>query len=141
MWRVLKEGTAMSERGLLLALQRLHDDPGFVNLIAADPQNTVGIYDLDDDERQALIQAVTNKDEATLKNMASKVGIDWTSDRISGAGALDDTEDSIGRASRTGLAGPASASGPSINAFSSENVSPYGSASPRDDSHDAHTEP
>jgi hypothetical protein len=131
----------MSERGLLLALQRLHDDPGFVNLVAADPQNTLGIYDLDEDECQVLIQAVTNKDEATLKNMASKVGIDWTSDHISGAGALDDTEGSIGRASRTGLEGRASASGPSITAFSNENTSPYGASSPRDYTHDIHKEP
>jgi hypothetical protein len=131
----------MSERGLLLALQRLHDDPGFVNLVAADPQNTLGIYDLDEEERNALIQAATNKDEATLKNMASKVGIDWTSDHIKGAGAIDDTEDSVDRASRTGLGGLASASGPSITSYSSENTSPYGTASPRDYSNDANKEP
>jgi len=131
----------MSERGLLLALQRLHDDPGFVNLVAADPQNTLGIYDLDEAECQALIQAATNKDETTLKNMASKVGIDWTSDHVSGAGALDDTEDGVNRASRTGLGGRASASGPGITSYSSENTSPYGAASPRDYSNDTNTEP
>ncbi len=130
----------MSERGLLLALQRLHDDPGFANLVAADPQSTLGIYDLDEEECNALIQAVTNKDDATLHNMASKVGIDWTSDHISGAGALDDT-DTVGRASRTGLGGPATASGPSITTYSSENTAPYGAASPRDYSSDVHKEP
>jgi hypothetical protein len=131
----------MSERGLLLALQRLHDDPGFVNLVAADPQSSLGIYDLDENECQALIQAVTNKDDATLHNMASKVGIDWTSDHISGAGALDDVGDSVGRASRTGLGGPASTSGPSITTYSSENTAPYGASSPRDYSNDADTHP
>src|SRR4051812_38294659 len=79
----------MSERGLLLALQRLHDDPGFVDLVSADPQHTLGIYDLDETECQALIQATTNRDEDTLRNMASKLGIDWTADHISGAGAID----------------------------------------------------
>lgn len=92
----------MSERGLLLALQRLHDDPGFVNLVAADPQSTLGIYDLDEEECQALIQATTNKDEDTLRNMASKVGIDWTADHISGAGAIDPTaEDFEGKSVST----------------------------------------
>jgi len=83
----------MSERGLLLALQRLHDDPGFVDLVSADPQNTLGIYDLDETECQALIQAATNRDEDTLRDMASKVGIDWTSDHISGAGAIEPMAD------------------------------------------------
>jgi hypothetical protein len=85
----------MSERGLLLALQRLHDDPGFVNLVSADPQNTLGIYDLDETECQALIGAVTNRDDDTLREMASKVGIDWTADHISGAGALSASEDNF----------------------------------------------
>lgn len=80
----------MSERGLLLALQRLHDDPGFIDMIAADPQNTLGIYDLDEAECDALIKAVTTKDETTLRNMASMVGIDWTADHVTGVGAFDD---------------------------------------------------
>src|SRR5690349_18529832 len=78
----------MSERGLLLALQRLHDDPGFVDLVAADPQNTLGLYDLDEAECDTLIKAVTNKDEDTIRQMATAVGIDWTADHISGAGSL-----------------------------------------------------
>jgi hypothetical protein len=90
----------MSERGLLLALQRLHDDPGFVDLVSADPQNTLGIYDLDETECQTLIQAVTNRDDATLREMASKVGIDWTADHISGAGALAPSDGEGGPARR-----------------------------------------
>jgi len=85
----------MSERGLFLALQRLHDDPGFVNLVATDPQNTLGIYDLDENECQALIQAATNRDENTLRAMAEKLGIDWTADHIGGTGALSSSEVSL----------------------------------------------
>jgi hypothetical protein len=129
----------MSERGLLLALQRLHDDPGFVDLVAADPQNTLGIYDLDEIECQALIKATTNRDENALREMASQVGIDWTSDHISGAGTLHD-EDSIARASRAGLTARAHASEPTITTFNSENTAPYGAASPRDYRPDVHEE-
>lgn len=82
----------MSERGLLLALQRLHDDPGFIDTIAADPQNTLGIYDLDEAEHYALLNAVTSRDAAAIRDMASKAGIDWTADHISGAGALPTSE-------------------------------------------------
>jgi hypothetical protein len=85
----------MSERGLFLALQRLHDDPGFVNLVAADPQNTLGIYDLDEEECQQLIQAATHHDEDTLRAMASRVGIDWTANQIQGTGALSSSEVSL----------------------------------------------
>ena len=130
----------MSERGLLLALQRLHDDPGFVDLAATDPQNTLGIYDLDETERQALVQAVTNRDENTLRAMASKVGIDWTSEHIGGAGALHD-EDKIERSPTAGLAAKAHASEPSITNFNDENTGPYGTASPRDYTPDIHKEP
>jgi hypothetical protein len=122
----------MSERGLLLALQRLHDDPGFVDLVAADPQSSLGIYDLDEEECQSLIQAANSKDEATLKNMATKVGIDWGSNRISGAGALENADEGVDRASRTGLTGQTTTSGPTRTAYNSENTSPYGAASPRD---------
>ena len=82
----------MSERGLILALQRLHDDPGFVDLVSQDPQQTLGIYDLDEQECQALIQAVQNRDGNTIRQMASRVGIDWTAGHIQGVGALDERE-------------------------------------------------
>ena len=96
----------MSDRGMLLALQRLHDDPGFVGLIQRDPQNTLGIYDLDDNERQALMDAVMKGDNTTLQQMADRVGIDWGSTRISGPGALDETEVSIEGTGPRGIHGP-----------------------------------
>lgn len=85
----------MSDRGLLLALQRLHDDPGFVDLVAQNPQETLGLYDMSDEERQALSQAVINKDGKTIDKMAENLGMDWTADHIPGAGALADDDVSI----------------------------------------------
>jgi hypothetical protein len=80
----------MSQRGLILALQRFHDDPGFADLIAQDPQSTLGIYDLDDDERQALM----NMDEAQMRQLAASVGLDWNADQVSGVGTLDEGDES-----------------------------------------------
>ena len=121
----------MSERGLLLALQRLHDDPGFVDQVAADPQSTLGIYDLDENECNALIGATNNKDEATLRNMAQKVGIDWTADHISGAGSIY-PDDDIDNPANTHLTGPGVTSGPLINNYTPDNVAPYGADAQRD---------
>jgi hypothetical protein len=94
----------MSQRGLLLALQRLHDDPGFAGLIQQDPQNTLGIYDLDDDERSTLEQAVMNSDNAAIQQMASRVGVDWEAGQIQGAGTMDDAN--TGGADRLGVKKP-----------------------------------
>lgn len=80
----------MSERGLVLVLQRLHDDPGFINMVAQDPQATLGLYDLDDAERGAIADAVKNSDNNALKQLASQVGVDWTADHIAGVGSIDD---------------------------------------------------
>jgi hypothetical protein len=85
----------MSDRGLLLALQRLHDDPGFVDLVAQNPGETLGLYDMSDEERQALSQAVINRDGKTIDLMAENLGMDWTADHIPGAGALSDDDVSI----------------------------------------------
>jgi hypothetical protein len=96
----------MSERGMLLALQRLHDDPGFADMVQRDPENTLGIYDLDETECQTLISAVQKGDNDTLQQMASNVGIDWGSTRISGAGALDENDVSVEGRSGGGIRGP-----------------------------------
>ncbi|MGA7733660.1 MAG: hypothetical protein WCD37_20550 [Chloroflexia bacterium] len=95
----------MSERGLLLALQRLHDDPGFMNLIAQDPDGTLGLYDLDDQERQALAQAIQNDDDQAILDMAQRCGIDWTADHIGGIGALHESEVSTEAAPKLGVHG------------------------------------
>lgn len=87
----------MSERGMLLALQRLHDDPGFAGLVQQDPQNTLGIYDLDEAECQTLIQAISQGDNSALQQMAQGVGIDWEADHIQGAGSLEDNEANAAR--------------------------------------------
>jgi hypothetical protein len=101
----------MSERGILLALQRLHDDPGFADMVQRDPQNTLGIYDLDETECQTLINAVQSGDNATLQQMASNVGVDWGSTHIRGAGALDENDVSIESGSGGGIRGPNSLTG------------------------------
>lgn len=79
----------MSERGLVLALQRIHDDPGFTDRVDEDPDGTLGIYDLDETERTSLVSAVKNDDHATIRQMASQVGIDWTAAHIGGVGAIN----------------------------------------------------
>src|SRR5687768_16968399 len=96
----------MSERGLLLALQRIHDDPGFTDRVAEDPENTIGLYDLDQEECDALIGAVKNRDSAAIRRMASQAGIDWTAGHIGGAGALDRQEVSIEESKKVGIQGP-----------------------------------
>ena len=70
-----------------------------------DPQNTLGIYDLDDTERQTLMDAVINGDNAALQQMASKAGVDWGSTHIGGAGALDESDVSIEGRSGGGIHG------------------------------------
>jgi hypothetical protein len=101
----------MSERGLFLALQRLHDDPGFIDMVSQDPQTTLGIYDLDEAQCEALIQAVNNRDDAAIRRMASEAGIDWTSDHVGGPGALNDTEVSLENKPKTGIHGPSALTG------------------------------
>lgn len=101
----------MSERGLILALQRIHDDPGFTDRVADDPDGSLGIYDLDEDECQTLIQAVTTRDNQTIRSMASRVGIDWKAGHIGGIGALDDTEVSTEGSAKTGIKGPSALTG------------------------------
>ncbi len=95
----------MSDRGLLLALQQLHDDPGFAALIAQDPVQTLGLYDLDDQERQALAQAIATGNDSTIRDLAARVGIDWTAGHVGGTGALDENEVSTEGAPRMGVHG------------------------------------
>lgn len=85
----------MSERGMLLALQRLHDDPGFIDRICDDPSSTLGIYDIDDEEREKLVNACRNQDLRGIGQIARSYGIDWKADHISGIGALGDDEVSL----------------------------------------------
>ncbi len=96
----------MSERGLLLALQRYHDDPGFCDRVAQDPQIALGPYDLDDTERQALIQAFAKEDDTAVRQMAASAGLDWTADHIQGVGALDESQTSTEGPSATGVNKP-----------------------------------
>ena len=98
----------MSQRGLILALQRLHDDPGFMDMVAQDSQSTLGIYDLDENECNTLIQAVNNRDSNTIRQMAQNAGLDWSADHIQGAGALDEAEVSTETAGKPGIDASAS---------------------------------
>jgi hypothetical protein len=82
----------MSDRGLILALQRFHDDPGFYDRVKTDPQNTLGIYDLDEEQCDALIDAVVNDKHEEITQLAQEVGMDWQAPRVSGVGALSDEE-------------------------------------------------
>ena len=85
----------MSERGMILALQRIHDDPGFTERVAQDPEGTLGIYDLDETECNTLINAVKSNDTSAIQQMATTVGIDWHGGVITGVGALSDNEVSM----------------------------------------------
>jgi len=97
----------MSQRGLILALQRFHDDPGFKDLVAQDPQSTLGIYDLDDNERQQLM----TMDEAAMNGLAANVGLSWGTGTVSGVGALDDSEVSTETTSKPGISVPRAPAG------------------------------
>jgi hypothetical protein len=78
---------SMSQRGLLLALQRLHDDPGFIDRVAQDPNAALGVYDLGEAERRAIAVAASARDNRALQSLAQQAGLDWTSTHISGLGA------------------------------------------------------
>lgn len=101
----------MSERGLILALQRLHDDPGFADMVKQDSESTLGIYDLDETECNTLIGAVKEGDNNAMRQMAERVGIDWTSDHIGGIGSLDASEVSTEGIVVTGIKGPGTLAG------------------------------
>ena len=92
----------MSQRGLILALQRFHDDPGFKDLVAQDPQGTLGLYDLDENERQQLM----SMDEAEMNELARSVGLSWDAPQVSGVGALDENEVNIEGAAKPGISVP-----------------------------------
>lgn len=96
----------MSERGLILALQRIHDDPGFTDRVAEDPNSTLGIYDLDEEECNSLVDAVKKRDAMAIRGLATKAGIDWTAGHIGGIGALDESEVSIESTRKPGIQGP-----------------------------------
>ena len=96
----------MSERGLILALQRIHDDPGFTDRVSEDPENTLGLYDLDQAECDRLTNAIKNRDNRAIRQMASSIGIDWKSDHIGGVGALDEHEVNTEGAANVGIQGP-----------------------------------
>ena len=95
----------MSERGMLLALQRLHDDPGFMGRICGDPSGTLGIYDIDDEEREKLIDACRNGDEGIIAQIARSYGVDWKAEHVAGIGALDENEISLEQQGKLGIEG------------------------------------
>src|SRR5438094_4980049 len=103
MTREKKGGTTnMSQRGLILALQRFHDDPGFKEMVAQDPESTLGIYDLDENERQQLM----SMDEAAMNRFAIGLGLDWGAGHVSGVGALDEAEVSTEASPKPGVSVP-----------------------------------
>ncbi|MDQ3705683.1 MAG: hypothetical protein M3437_10760 [Chloroflexota bacterium] len=95
----------MSERGMLLALQRLHDDPGFMGRICDDPSGTLGIYDIDDEEREKLIDACRNGDEGIIAQIARSYGVDWKAEHVTGIGALAEDEVSLEQRPSLGIEG------------------------------------
>ena len=98
----------MSQRGLILALQRFHDDPGFKDLVAQDPEATLGIYDLDENERQQLM----SMDEAAMNRFAAGMGLSWGGGPVSGVGALDESEVSTESSGKPGVSVPHDAATP-----------------------------
>jgi hypothetical protein len=87
----------MSTRGLALVIQRLHDDPGFADTVAADPKSTLDIYDLDDDQRKVFTDACITHDDSALHEMASKAGLQWHEGHFHGVGSLPDDEPGTGK--------------------------------------------
>lgn len=81
----------MSERGLILALQRYHDDPGFADMVRHDPAE-LDKYDLDEHERGAILDGIQRGDHQALSNLALSLGISWDADHIPGTGALPGEE-------------------------------------------------
>lgn len=112
----------MSERGLILALQRFHDDPGFFDMVKQDPQNTIGLYDLSDAERQALLDAVLRNDDEEICKLAEAVGMDWRAPEIHGLGTMSDEEPGAIRVPGTGTPHP--------NAFTGDGYEHLHSAGP-----------
>lgn len=110
----------MSERGLLLALQRLHDDPGFSDMVCSDPENTLGIYDLDESDCALLTNACKNNNMGEIVQLARSYGIDWQADRVEGIGALGDDDISIEQHKRTGINAPDNLHGASTGAIASD---------------------
>ena|SRR5437867_8321021 len=104
----------MSQRGLILALQRFHDDPGFKDMVARDPEGTLGLYDLDDNERQMLMAM----DEERMRQLAANVGLDWRADHVSGVGAIDESEASIESGRKPGIEVPHTPSGGVVDSSS-----------------------
>ncbi len=80
----------MSARGLALVIQRLHDDPGFADTVAADPQGVLSLYDLDDHERQVFADTCITRDDTALHEMATKAGLQWHEGHFHGVGAPPD---------------------------------------------------
>jgi len=87
----------MSTRGLALVIQRLHDDPGFSDTVAADPKGTLGIYDLDDEQRQVFTDACVTHDDTALHEMATKAGLQWHQGHFHGVGAPPDEGPGAGK--------------------------------------------
>ena len=82
----------MSERGLALVIQRLHDDPGFADKVATDPGGALGLYDLDDDQRNVLTNTCVTGDDTALHEMATKAGLQWHQGHFHGVGAPPEEE-------------------------------------------------
>lgn len=99
----------MSERGLILAIQRFHDDPGFWQIVAQDPQTTLGIYDLSEDERDAILDSVSRNDHEEITQLAKAAGLDWNAEHLSGVGALPDDDDTTTGRTSTHAAGTGTA--------------------------------
>jgi len=87
----------MSARGLALVIQRLHDDPGFADKVAADPQGVLSLYDLDDQERQVFANTCITGDDTALHEMATKAGLQWHQGHFHGVGAPPDEEPGAGK--------------------------------------------
>jgi hypothetical protein len=82
----------MSARGLALVIQRLHDDPGFADKVADDPQGTLGLYDLDDNERETVADTCITHDDTALHALADKAGLQWHEAHFHGVGAPPDED-------------------------------------------------
>ncbi|MEA2575900.1 MAG: hypothetical protein QOH93_3198, partial [Chloroflexia bacterium] len=71
------------------------DDPGFMGRICDDPSSTLGLYDIDEEEREKLVNACKNGDERIIAQIARGYGVDWKAEQVAGIGALSEDEVSL----------------------------------------------
>jgi hypothetical protein len=82
-------------------------------MVKQDPENTLRLYDLDEEQCDALLDAVIHDKHEDITQLASEVGMNWDAPRVSGLGALsdDDLKEGSRLTAAPGTPGPGGAEG------------------------------